>query len=142
MPYSNDDGLMPAIEKILRDSGQPMSCHELFDMGEIRERAASANRVSDYLGHMWRRGVLTRLSAPSGTRARWMYQWHERKLKPGPPEPEYKPLATEPKPAGTALSVARRPETTARGAPITIADVHGELTLETQDFTIVIRRKN
>ncbi len=49
----------------------------MFDMPEVKQHAASVNRVSDYLGGLWRKGVVVRLAAPKveGTRARWMYEW-------------------------------------------------------------------
>lgn len=47
---SNEEGLFPALEAALKASGEPMDCQALFDMPEIRKHAASANRISDYLG--------------------------------------------------------------------------------------------
>jgi hypothetical protein len=75
----SEKGLLQTLEKILRTTGQPMDCNQLFDMPEVREYAATANRVSDYLGGLWRKGLVTRLpSASEGTsRARWSYQWKE-----------------------------------------------------------------
>jgi hypothetical protein len=76
----SEKGLYNALEKILRDKGQPMDCNQLFDMPEVREYAATANRVSDYLGGLWRKGFVTRLptaSTEGGSRARWSYQWKE-----------------------------------------------------------------
>lgn len=73
----SEKGLFNALEKILRETGQPMDCNQLFDMAEVREFAATANRVSDYLGGLWRKGLVTRLPSTSegNSRARWMYQW-------------------------------------------------------------------
>jgi len=74
---NSEKGLFHALEKILRATGEPMDCNQLFDEPEVREYAATANRVSDYLGGLWRKGLVTRLPAPkdSNSRARWMYQW-------------------------------------------------------------------
>lgn len=76
----SEKGLFNALEKILRETGEPMDCNQLFDMPEVREHAATANRVSDYLGGLWRKGLVVRLPASSdnSSRARWMYQWKER----------------------------------------------------------------
>jgi hypothetical protein len=86
----NESGLFAALEKVLRDLGEPLDCQRLFDMPEIREHAASANRVSDYLGGLWRKGLVVRLPAApeSNSKARWAYQWKQdgRVTAPGSPE--------------------------------------------------------
>lgn len=73
----NESGLFPALEAALKAASEPLDCHALFDLPTVREHAASANRVSDYLGNMWRKGQVERLPAPKSdnARARWMYQW-------------------------------------------------------------------
>lgn len=75
----SEKGLFNALEKILRTTGEPLDCNQLFDMPEVREHAATANRVSDYLGNLWRKGLVKRLpSAGTGSsRARWCYQWKD-----------------------------------------------------------------
>ena len=76
---SNEDGLFPALEAALKAANRPLDCQELFDMPSIREHAASANRVSDYLGGLWRKGRVLRLPAAKDpanpSRARWAYEW-------------------------------------------------------------------
>lgn len=74
-------GLYEAIEAEMKKAAQPLSCVELFEKASIRKHATSVNRVSDYLGNMWRRGDLTRLPAPKlgDTRSRWLYVWKGRK---------------------------------------------------------------
>lgn len=79
----SEKGLLNALERILRASKEPMDCVQLYDgHAEVREFAATPNRVSDYLGHMWRKGLLTRLPAASEgrTRTRWAYQWKNKSL--------------------------------------------------------------
>lgn len=73
----NEDGLFPALEAALKAASEPLDCQALYDMPAIREHAASVNRVSDYLGGLWRKGKVTRLAAPKteNSRARWMYVW-------------------------------------------------------------------
>ena len=46
-------------------------------MSEVRKHASSVNRVSDYLGGLWRKGLVLRLPAPkdSNNRSQWMYEW-------------------------------------------------------------------
>ena len=55
----SEEGLYKALEKALRNAKDPMDCVQLFDLPEVKEHAASANRVSDYLGNLWRRGEVT-----------------------------------------------------------------------------------
>lgn len=80
----SENGLFNALEKVLRETGEPMDCVQLYDLPEIREYAASVNRVSDYLGGLWRKGLVKRLptSAEGASRARWAYQWKDR-VPPG-----------------------------------------------------------
>lgn len=74
----SEKGLFNALEKILRGSGEPMDCTELYEHAEVREYAATPNRVSDYLGNMWRKGLVKRLATKTpGARSRWSYQWSE-----------------------------------------------------------------
>lgn len=73
----NEDGLFPALEAALKAAKEPLDCQALYDMPAIREHAASVNRVSDYLGGLWRKGKVVRLFAPKtdNSRTRWAYQW-------------------------------------------------------------------
>lgn len=84
MPARGEDGLFGALEAELKKAKEPMDCAALFDRPAVRAHAVSVNRVSDYLGHMWRKGLVLRLPAPKDdrTRARWMYV-----LKPQVPPP-------------------------------------------------------
>lgn len=77
----NETGLFPALEAALKAASQPLDCQALYDMPAIREHAASVNRVSDYLGGLWRKGLVVRLPAPkdSNNRSRWMYEWKGHK---------------------------------------------------------------
>ena len=77
----NEDGLFPVLEAALKASPDPLDCQTLYDMPSIKDRAASVNRVSDYLGNMWRKGLIVRLPAPKleGSRARWLYAWKGQK---------------------------------------------------------------
>lgn len=72
-----ESGLYDVLEKILKDAKNPMTCVEMYNIPEVREFAQSANRVSDYLGGLWRKGLVVRMPAPRGNNsaARWMYAW-------------------------------------------------------------------
>lgn len=77
----NESGLFTALEAALREADEPLDCVSLYDMPEIRKHAPSVNRVSDYLGGLWRKGLVVRLPAPKvdGVRSRWCYAWKEGK---------------------------------------------------------------
>lgn len=74
---NTETGLFPTLERILKASDKPLDCQTLYDMPEVREFAGSANRVSDYLGGLWRKGLVTRTAAAKtdGSRSRWEYLW-------------------------------------------------------------------
>ena len=80
MNIRNEQGLFGALETKLRKAKEPLDCATLFDLGAVREHAATINRVSDYLGNLWRKGLVLRLPAPrlEGTRARWLYIWKNK----------------------------------------------------------------
>ena len=73
----NADGLFPVLEAALKAASEPLTSQDLFDMAEVKQNAASVNRVSDYLGNMWRKGVVLRTAAAKTgeSRARWAYSW-------------------------------------------------------------------
>lgn len=78
---NTETGLFPTLERILKASTEPMDCHALFEHSEVKQYAASANRVSDYLGGLWRKGLVTRQAAPKTetSRAQWVYAWKGQK---------------------------------------------------------------
>jgi hypothetical protein len=55
MVYSTEFGLYQALEQVLRQAEKPMTCNELFDLPSVKQYAATANRVSDYLGGLFRK---------------------------------------------------------------------------------------
>ena len=126
---TNEDGLFPALEAALKAAKEPLDCQTLFDMPEIRKHAASANRVSDYLGGLWRKGKVVRLPAPKteNSRARWMYAW---KGGTGPKLHENLKAALE----YTPRILADRPT-------VLITEEGGTITLELPNLFIVIKTK-
>lgn len=83
MNGSHKDGLYGALEEALKASEEPLSCAELFELSSVRAHAATVNRVSDYLGNMWRKGDVARVANSQPTResrARWLYAWKGRVL--------------------------------------------------------------
>jgi hypothetical protein len=91
-----ETGLYELLESLLKKSDRPQTCVELFDVQEIRDIAASSNRVSDYLGHLWRRGKVTRVPAARNSvndGSRWAYAWRHGQ----PEESNVTPIFAVPK---------------------------------------------
>lgn len=74
------------VEKYLKKSEEPQTCVDLMDNAEVEKAALeefggdkrhATNKLSDTLGFMWRRGILTRYPAggESGQMARFAYTW-------------------------------------------------------------------
>jgi hypothetical protein len=76
---TNDQGLFWALENALKVAEHPLDCHDLFAIDEVQLHATNYQRVSDYLGNMWRKNLLIRMPAPKDTkkscRTRYVYQW-------------------------------------------------------------------
>lgn len=132
-PEGHND-LYPLLERILRSSDKPLNCHELYDMEEVRNVAPSVNRVSDYLGVMFRKGQVSRVPADAAstmpTRARWSYVWREKVT------PEWK-QTTQVK----ADPVTYRPKPILDRPNVYITEDGGHITLDMPEITIQIQLK-
>ena len=97
-PEGHND-LNPRLQLALKAADKPLTFQDLYDMPDIREVAPSPNRVSDYLGVMFRRGLVSRVRIDSegSSRARWGYVWKEKKQPEWRGKPaevvDYKPKA-------------------------------------------------
>lgn len=116
------------LEELLRAAGNtPLTCVDLFDDQRVKDLVPSPNRVSDYLGHMWRRGVVQRwyASKETSSRSRYAYTWIEQ------PEEVLEPV--------TRLTVPRKlaPEK----PNITVVEDDGSITLDFKEFTITVKHK-
>jgi hypothetical protein len=145
MPRS-EQGLFQALEQELKHSKEPMDCHTLFDKPSVRQHAQTVNRVSDYLGGLWRKGKVLRLPAPrtDNSRSRWMYQWkdaprrghsnvvalNDANLQAPTPAPAPVPAYVPP----GSRKVLSRPT-------IEITDGGDVITIELPNATLVIRPK-
>jgi hypothetical protein len=66
------------LERHLRAAGDtPQTCVDLLEHSDIRAITDDTNRISNYLGHMWRKGLLQRHIAPPSnlSMARFAYTW-------------------------------------------------------------------
>lgn len=129
-------GIYNIIETIMRKSERPLTCVELFDDADVKRFADSPSRVSDYLGHMYRRGLLGREPAPKGvnSQARWGYFWKNR-AEVVVPTAVKAVVTTEEAPASAALhKVLSKPS-------IDISEHGGTVIIELPQLTITIRSK-
>lgn len=80
--FRSESGLFHALEVVLKGAKEPLTCVQIYDdNASIRELAKTPNRVSDYLGGLWRKGAVKRQPAPrtNNSSARWAYSWnHEQ----------------------------------------------------------------
>ena len=77
MTTVTETGLYELLEALLKESKEPRTCVELWDNQSVRDIAGASTRVSDYLGHLWRKGKVTRQAAvrtPTDN-SRWAYAW-------------------------------------------------------------------
>lgn len=127
-PEGHND-LLPAIEHALIVADEPLDCNQLFDLPEIRAIAPSVNRVSDYLGVLFRRGLVSRTPShrEGSNRARWKYVWK------GKPLPEWHKKAQvidyKPKP------IFNKPD-------MYISDNGDNISIELPNLIIQIKKKN
>ncbi len=126
----SDATIYQILEELLRAAGSnPQTCTDLYDDSRIRELASNANRISDYLGHMWRKGLVQRWYASKNvaTRSRYAYTWIEQ--VPEAPEPVER------------LTVVPRMKPSPEKPNIMVTEDDGCITLDFKEFTITVKRK-
>jgi hypothetical protein len=121
MVIKSEFGIYSVLERHLKAASQPLTCVDLFAKNDVKKFATSANKVSDYLGHMWRRGLLDRFYAPkeSTSMARYGYLWKEQ------------PTQAEPEPV-----VQQSP---ARRSKVDITEKDGAVEIRMEKVVITIR---
>lgn len=138
--YQNEQGLFSALEKALRAAQEPLTCVQLFeDFPAVKENANSANRVSDYLGNMWRKGKVTRSVAPrtENNSSRWAYSWKKETKSVATSiaeQIEYHGKAKE-------FVASFRPDTIFSKPGIEIQDSGDSIIIDLPNFTISIIKK-
>lgn len=136
--YRNEQGLFYALEIILKAAKEPLTCVQMYnDNFSVREHANNPNRVSDYLGGLWRKGLVTRVPAPktNNSSARWAYAWKTEQVHTKISEHiEYH--------AGAKKFVDGIKQKSIHGKPgIEITEDDNSVTIELENFTITVRRK-
>lgn len=132
----SDRGIYQLLERYLREAPYAMTCVNLMDITEVREEALkeyggndkdmrlATNKLSDLLGFMWRRGLLTRYPAQQegNSLARWAYIWDKKE--------DARPAEPVPSPSSNGKT----------GARITELE-NGAVEIEFEKFSIVIKPK-
>lgn len=75
MAIKSDAEIYKILERHLKESKEPLSSSELWGFDDVRANARSAEKVSDYLGLMWRRGLVQRWHAPKTSTSRSLYSY-------------------------------------------------------------------
>jgi hypothetical protein len=102
----SDRTIYHLVENYLRKAKHPQTCVQLMEDADIRQEALddfgddlqiATNKLSDVVGHMWRRGLLTRFPAPktSTSFARYAYMLSEQKPEESSPIPPSVKLKTK-----------------------------------------------
>lgn len=129
-------GIYQLLEDALRKAGDdPQTCTDLYERPEIRPLVRDANRVSDYLGHMWRRGLLQRWYAPKdlSQRNRYAYTWKKSNDEPTPViEKRIKRLRV--------IDNADSQPQAQTG--IHVEETEGGVTIYLNDFIVTVKKKN
>lgn len=131
MTIRSSNEVYQALEQVLRNEEEPLTCVALMERTVVRNAAVqefggdvqlATNKLSDVLGFMWRRGVIERYPAPRGgpTKARFAYAW------PKKPKPQKAPIA--------APLPSKKPR-------FEIVESDDAVTLEFEQFTITVRKR-
>lgn len=135
MGIRSDKPIYQLVEQKLRNASEPLTCVALMDMSDVRQEAVAeyggldrdvrlaTNKLSDTLGFMWRKGLLTRYPAPreSTSLARYAYAWSGKR------EVELAPLAP--------------PKRLSGKLPVGITEHADCVEIEFERFVILVRPK-
>lgn len=132
-------GIYNTLETLIKRSEKPLTCVELYDDPDVRQFADSINRVSDYLGHMYRRGLLGRESAAKtpNSQARWAYFWKDKAEALAARKASVKPPAV-PAPVVELPSSIRK---ILSKPNIEISDNGATVVIDLPELTVTIRTK-
>lgn len=77
MAIKSEAEIYRILEGYLKSTDTPLSSSALWEHADVQANARSAEKVSDYLGLMWRRNLLQRWNTPATatSRARYAYTW-------------------------------------------------------------------
>lgn len=131
----SDTGLYEALMNHLAAADRPLTCVDLYDERDVKQKATDVNMVSNALGHLWRRDYIKREPAPRTplNQAKWAYYIPDGAAAPG--AKHRRTLPAPPLPAAieeTARTLVDRPS-------MKITDDGNNIEIELPNFTISIR---
>lgn len=135
-------GIYNVLETQLKRTDRPLTCVDLFDHPDVKKFADSVNRVSDYLGHMYRRGLLSREPALKtlNSQAKWGYFWKNRSEVDAFKAAIVASKAT-PEPIASALELPAPLRKILSKPNIEITDNGGTVVIDLPELMITIRAK-
>ena len=116
-------GIYQLIEEALLMSESPLTCDDLFDRAEIKALAPSASSVSDYLGHMWRKGLVQR--------------WHSN----DPTSTAIYTYTLKSEEEAPRLTLVKQPDRTSAPPDCRVSTDGPNVIIEVDDLKITIQRK-
>jgi hypothetical protein len=137
MRLQDSHGVYHVLEAIFKAASEPITCNEVFESPEVKKFASTANRVSDYLGHMYRRGVLGRVPAPKNLydQSRWAYFWKASDRRPSA-------VANQKHAVTSAVSRSKaNGEMILKRPNVEISETGSHILIELPDLVITIRKK-
>lgn len=130
MAIKSDAEIYKILERHLKESKEPLSSSELWGFDDVRANARSAEKVSDYLGLMWRRGMLQRWNTPKTSMSRSLYAYSFKDPEDAhthTPVVELKPLSAVPQ--------------TYKKSSVVITEEENRIVLDFDKFTMTIQAK-
>ena len=129
-----NSSLFELLEEILKGADQPLTCIKIYERQDVRALTASSNRVSDYLGALWRKGKATRSVAipDKNDGSRWAYSWRHTMKEDKPGFDNVVQLVHEGPPRAKLL--ADKPN-------VTVNELDGAITIEFAGFVVTVRPK-
>lgn len=127
MAIKSEAEIYRILEGYLKSTDTPLSSSTLWEHADVQAHARSAEKVSDYLGLMWRRNLLQRWNTPATatSRARYAYTWKDESSDlPAPIAQKLKDVSTPHK----------------RGN-VVITEDNDRVVLDFDKFTIIVQAK-
>lgn len=134
MGIRSDNEIYSVLEHALREADQPLTCVALMEIPAVRKAALeefgqdvqiATNKLSDTLGFMWRRDVLSRYLAQTEgrARARYAYSWREKEQ-----------ITPSPLPAPSSSIKRKKPV-------FTVIESDTDVTIEFENVTLIVKRR-
>lgn len=118
--------LLHVLSTVLQAAKKPMTCNDMVALPAVKKLIDDPRRVSDYMGNLWRKGLIGRIpvAVTETSKARWAYHWKQ-------PKPA-KWIAAPVVPKKKDRQAASRPE-------VVITENPGSITIDLPTMRITIQ---